>query len=221
MLDQCQYFTSDYSYQFLCHRIEKRIYPAHYKVKNRLINSFLGKIQIKPMPFEIVSITNMTNVSKHIAESEIIYENAKTIDDQEKTQVPPNELWEKAKQCCNLLENSKVEAQDLIRVSHLYDQILDILQPPKPRNVYFISPHNSDTEIKQKKLVYNPEALNNLIKRLRSGRVQSQTRSLFRSTQRMQTSSIGKQIQKTELNEQLSAQALNFLKQLKKKQLNK
>lgn len=33
------------------------------------------------MPFDIVSITNMTNVSKHIAESEIIYENAKTIDD--------------------------------------------------------------------------------------------------------------------------------------------
>ncbi|CAD8109989.1 unnamed protein product [Paramecium primaurelia] len=173
------------------------------------------------MPFEIVSITNMTNVSKHIAESEIIYENAKTIDDQEKTQVPPNELWEKAKQCCTLLENSKFDTQDLIRVSHLYDQILDILQPPKPRHVYFISPHNSDTEMKQKKLVYNPEALNNLIKRLRSGRVQSQTRSLFRSTQRMQTSSIGKQIQKTELNEQLSTQALNFLKQLKKKQLNK
>ncbi|CAD8130222.1 unnamed protein product [Paramecium sonneborni] len=70
-----------------------------------------------------------------------------------KRQVSPNELWEKAKQCCNLLENSKVDSQNLIHVSHLNDQILDISQPPKPRNVYFISPHNSDTEIKQKKLI--------------------------------------------------------------------
>jgi hypothetical protein len=33
------------------------------------------------MPFEIVSITDMTDMSKHIAESEIIYENGKTLDD--------------------------------------------------------------------------------------------------------------------------------------------
>lgn len=59
----------------------------------------------------------MTSASKHIAESEIIYENAKTVDDQEKTQVPPNELWEKAKQCCYLLESQKIECQDLGRVS--------------------------------------------------------------------------------------------------------
>ncbi|CAD8121119.1 unnamed protein product [Paramecium sonneborni] len=220
MLDQqCQYFTSEQSHQYLCQRRENRLYPKQYRAKNRLLNQLLDRIEIKPMPFQIMSISNMGDVSKGYTESDIIQENIKVLIDQEHIQFPHNELLEKAKHCCNLLECSKEEIQDVEGLSLLFSQILQILQQSKQKNLYFINSHNLQDENKQRKLIYNPEALNNLIKKLRSGKIQSQTKSLFRS--RIQTQSIGKQIQKTELNEQLSVQALNLLKQLKKKQLNK
>ncbi|CAD8094178.1 unnamed protein product [Paramecium primaurelia] len=219
MLDQCQYFTSEQSHQYLCQRIEKRIYPRQYRVKYRLLSYLHDKIEIKPMPFEIMSITNMTNASKDYAQSDNIQDNLKLLDVQEKTQVPHIELWDKARQCCNLLECSKENIQDVGGLSQLFGHILDILQQTKQKNLYFITPYNMDIENKHRKFIYNSEALTNLIKRIKSGRLQEQTKSLFRSN--IQHQSIGKQIQKTELNEQLSVQALNLLKQLKKKQLNK
>ncbi|CAK83997.1 unnamed protein product (macronuclear) [Paramecium tetraurelia] len=209
MLDQCQYFTQEQSHQFLGQRIEKRMYPRQYRAKNRLLSQLLGKIEIKPMPFEIMSITNMSNASKDCAESDNIQDNLKLFDDQEKTEVPHTELQEKARQCCNLLECSKEDIQDVGELSQLFGQIIEILQQSKQKNLYFITPYNFEVENKQRRLMYNSEALTNLIKRLKAGRLQTQTKSLFRS--RIQTQSIGKQIQKTELNEQLSVQALNLL----------
>lgn len=104
------------------------MYPRQYRAKNRLLSQLLGKIEIKPMPFEIMSITNMSNTSKDYAQSDNTQDNLKLLDDQEKTEVPHTELWEKARQCCNLLECSKEDIQDVGGLSELFTQILQILQ---------------------------------------------------------------------------------------------
>lgn len=234
----------------------------------------------KELPIQIASFSEL---SQHLIESELLFEKPEyshILDDQEKTQVPSQTLIElvseRQAQCAHLLSALPPDLvpahhAQLALVARLYDKIWRTLNQlatsesklPQDASVQkqqrFFSQHNSEKETEHsntKQLKYNPEVLNNMLKRLRQAKNDHKlvaNRSLFRSNQRIlpgqatkmslqhipllesksplirtlcsgtnlktcarENCSTEQQIQKTELNEQVSQGTLSFLKQLKK-----